>query len=512
MTRLGPTPSLRPSARGLRPRIALLVGCLLVSSLVGSQAVADPSSDSWPQFRGAGARGVADGPVATTWSVPDNHNIAWRTDVPGLGHSSPVVWHDGERGLVFLTTAVRQGEGDDELRVGLYGDVEPVDDESPHRWLVLAYDLATGAEIWRREATAGVPTFQRHTKSTHANSTPAVDSERVVALFGSEGLYAYDHAGELLWSKDLGTLDSGFFRDASAQWGFGASPVLHDGLVIVQADVQKGSFLAAFDATDGRLVWKQQRNEVPTWSTPTVVEVGDSAQIVVNGWKRRGAYSLATGEPVWWQEGGGDIPVPTPFESQGLLFFTSSHGGMAPLLAVHADARGELPPLVESTDAPNRATEAPRGVAWSQPRGGSYMTTPLVHGDLLYRMRDNGVLTVFEAATGNKVYDARIGGGSRTFTASPVAADGHLYLTSEIGDVFVVATGREHRLVATNELDAITLASPAISGQTLLFRTRGQLVAVAATPVPEQADPAPSKGSRTTSRTETEDAGAMNQR
>jgi outer membrane protein assembly factor BamB len=295
----------------------------------------------------------------------------------------------------------------------------------------------------------------------------AADDARLVALFGSEGLYVYDHAGALLWKKDLGILDSGFFRAPEAQWGFGSSPVLHDGKLLVQADIQKGSFLAAFDAASGRELWRTPRADVPTWSTPTVhVGVG-RAQVVVNGFKHIGGYDLATGKEIWRMAGGGDIPVPTPVASHGLLFITNAHGGAAPIYAVKETASGEL---TSQTGGPH--------LAWSQTRDGAYMQTPLVYGDLLYVCRDNGILGVYEATTGQRVYQQRLGEGTTGFTASAVAADGKIYFTSEEGDVYVLKSGREFTLLATNRLGEVTLATPAIVDGVIFFRTRDHVIAV----------------------------------
>ncbi len=286
-----------------------------------------------------------------------------------------------------------------------------------------------------------------------------------MAFFGSEGLYCYDMDGELLWKKDLGLLDSGFFRVPSAQWGFASSPVIHDGMVFVQCDVLNDSFVAAFDIKSGREIWRQKREDVPTWSTPTVSVAEDRHQLILNGWKQIAGYDLRTGKSLWWMEGGGDIPVPTPVVAHGLIFITNAHGPQSPIYAIRLDAEGDLG---AGKDA----------ISWSITRGGAYMQTPLVYGNYLYNCRDNGVLSCYEAASGNKMYQQRLGGGASGFSASPVAADGKIYFTSETGDVFVIEAGAEFKLLATNSLDEVTMATPAISEGTLYFRTRSQVVAV----------------------------------
>lgn len=443
-----------------------LLGSTLLATAGAGLAAEKAEPVRWPMFRGPGASGVAgDRPTATAWSVPSGAGIRWRVAVPGLGHSSPIVW--GER--VFLTTAI-SGKTDPELKVGLYGDIEPVEDATEHRYEVLAFDLETGKLLWRREAWRGVPAIKRHTKASHANSTPATDGRRVVAFFGSEGLHAFDLDGKTLWKQELGRLDSGYYKVPDAQWGFGSSPVIHDGKVLVQADVQGPDFLAAFDAATGKSLWRTERDEVPTWSTPTVYEAGGRERVAVNGYQEIAGYDLATGQRVWRLRGGGDIPVPTPVAWNDLLFITNAHGGLAPLYAVRQTAEGEITPAGEATSSP--------GLAWSEPRAGSYMQTPIVYRDLLYVCTDNGVLSAWDPRTGAMLWRERLGSGGSGFTASAVAADGKLYYTSELGDVHVVRAGREFEALAVNALDEVAMATPAIAGGTLLWRTQGHLVAV----------------------------------
>lgn len=439
-----------------------LVGATL---LVGAGRT-DDAGANWPRFRGAHASGVAPGhSTPVRWDVASGEGIRWRTPIPGLGHSSPIVWGDG----VFVTTAA-SAEGGSVLRVGLYGAIAPVPTEPAHRFALYRLDKRTGRIVWERTAHEGVPRLKRHPKSTHANPTPATDGEKVVAFFGSEGLYAYDMDGTLVWKKDLGLLDAGFFQAPDAQWGFASSPVIHDGVVYVQCDVLSDPFLAAFRLEDGKELWRTPRDDVPTWSTPTVHPTDERTLLLVNGWKHIGGYDARTGEEVWRLRGGGDIPVPGPVVAHGLVFVTNAHGGAAPIYAVRIDARGDVS-LAEGETSN-------RHVAWSVPRGGAYMQTPLVYGDYLYSCRDNGVLSCYRARSGELLYQERLGGGSSGFTASPVAADGKVYFTSEEGDVFVVGVGPKFELLATNRLDEVTMATPAISEGTLYFRTRTRLVAV----------------------------------
>ena len=288
-----------------------------------------------PRYRGPRRRRKATPPLQ--WSVPESKLVKWRVPVAGLGHSSPVVWGDQ-----VCTASAISGTPDPQLKVGLYGDIGSVLDTTAHKWIVLCFDKQTGKLRWERTAKSGVPIIKRHPKSTHASSTLATDGRHIVAMFGSEGLYAYDMNGELLWKKDFGTLDSGFFMVPDAQWGFASSPIIHNGRVIMQADVQKGSFVAAFDVRTGKELWRTPRADVPTWSTPAVVAMNGRDQVIVNGWKHIGGYDLETGKEVWRMTGGGDIPVPTPITAHGLVFITNAHGKMAPIYAIKPTATGDI--------------------------------------------------------------------------------------------------------------------------------------------------------------------------
>src|SRR5688572_12239159 len=280
---------------------------LVIFIVLVASSVAPAADENWPQFRGPAAGGVSPTAGPVEWDVKTSKNVRWKTAVPGLSHSSPVVWGD----RVFITTAVPVERGDQTLKTGLYGDIGSVKESAEYRWLVLCFDKNTGKQLWEREAHRGVPKIKRHPKATHANSTPAVDGKRVIAFFGSEGLYCFDLDGKPLWKKDFGLLDSGYFVVPEAQWGFASSPVLFEDQVIVLANVQKDSFLASLDAATGEQRWRTARNDVPTWDTPTVHREGDRTQIIVNGFREIAGYNFADGKKIWTLDGGGDIPVPT---------------------------------------------------------------------------------------------------------------------------------------------------------------------------------------------------------
>jgi outer membrane protein assembly factor BamB len=436
----------------------------LLLSILALVAFAGRSAD-WPQFRGPRASGVdTNQALPVEWNVEGGKNVRWQTPVPGLGHASPII----SSNRIYVATAV--GPSDGELKVGLYGDIEPVKENGSYQWRLLAVERASGKVIWNVPGHEATPRVKRHPKSSHCNSTPATDGRRIVTLFGSEGLFCFDTDGKLLWKKDLGPMDSGFFVVPSAQWGFASSPIIQDGKVIVLCDVQTNSFLAAFDLGSGKELWRTPRKDVPTWGCPAIVESDKRTQIVVNGWHRSAGYDLASGKELWWLKGGGDIPVPTPVFANGLIYLTSAHGNLRPMRAIRPDAVGDITPA--APDGTNAA------IAWVHPRQGNYMQTPIAVGDRVYGCSDSGVLTCFDGKSGKIFYSERLKGPAQGYTASPVSDGRHLYFPGETGKVLVVPVGDAFSTVATNDLGDICMASPAIADGTLFFRTRGKLIAI----------------------------------
>lgn len=420
----------------------------------------------WPAFRGANAAGVADGQGAPLeWDAKSGRNIKWKTAIPGLAVSSPIVFGD----RVFVAAAA--SESDATFRTGLYGDVKPVDDASRHRWLLLALDRQSGRILWEREVHSGIPGTRRHTKSSQANATPATDGRAVVAVFGSAGLVVcYDVDGRLRWKKDVGLLDSGWFLDATYQWGHASSPIIYGQSVIVQADQARGSFLTALHLDDGRELWRTQRpDEVSTWGTPTVLTGAKGDELVTNGTKVRG-YDPATGELLWTLTPNSEIAIGSPVTRGDVAYVTAGYPPVRPVYAIRAGARGDisLPP----------GTTSSASIAWSHDRDGTYISTPIVYRDQLYTLNQNGILTAYDAVTGERLYRARVGGGG-AFSASPIAADGHLYMASEDGDVFVVRAGREYLEVGKNVMGEVIMATPAISDGVMIVRTLGHVWGIA---------------------------------
>lgn len=272
--------------------IAIALAGLIVGGASGVCQASDHTN--WPSFRGPQASGIATGAdIPTHWDPKTGENIAWRTVIPGLGFSSPVVW--GKQ--VFITSAISQEENP-LIEVGLYGDIKSEDEEYVHHYKLYCLDRTSGNIEWEKTAYSGVPKVKRHRKSSHATCTPTTDGTHVIAFFGSQGLYCYDMDGALKWKKDLGVLDAGFFAVPEAQWGFGSSPIIHNQRVIVLCDVNNQSFIASFDVETGNEEWRTLRDEVPTWGTPTVVEYAGKTQVIVNGYKHIGGYDLETGESI----------------------------------------------------------------------------------------------------------------------------------------------------------------------------------------------------------------------
>jgi len=438
----------------------ITAGIILLATHSSSSAGAD-----WPQFRGPDAGGVNQSQsLVTNWNLDTGENIRWQTAIPGLAHASPIVWGD----RVYIATAVKPGKAS--LKVGLYGDIEPVEENEAHQWRLLALEKQTGKAIWNTLGCEGVPRAKRHPKSTHCSSTPSTDGQHIVAIFGSEGLFCFDTGGKLLWKKDLGPMQAGFYVVPSAEWGFASSPIIHQDKVVVLCDVLTNSFLAVFNLADGKELWRTVRKDVPTWGSPQVIETAGRKQVVVNGWHSTGGYDLVTGRSLWTLDGGGDIPVPTPIFANDLIYLTSAHGKFRPMRAVRPDSTGDITP-----GDPSQTNSA---IVWAHARQGNYMQTPIAVGGLLFGCADTGVVTCFDAKTGAIKYSERLSTTGQGFTASPVSDGRNLFFTSELGNVFVLPVSDKFSVIATNELNETCMSTPAISDGMLFFRTRDKLVAI----------------------------------
>ena len=415
-------------------------------------------ADDWPQFRGPGGTGIAENQdLPDDWNVESGRNVLWRLPIEGLAHSSPIVWGD----RVFVTTAIAQG-GDVPFGTGDSGVVGSgsTDDLVPHRWDVLAVDKHSGTVSWRQTVYEGVPRVKRHVKASHASATPATDGVHLVALLGSEGLFCFDLDGELSWRTDVGILDVGYWGEREYQWGPASSPILYEDLVIVQNDRQESSFVAAYSLSDGSEVWRASRDEKPSWSTPLLHRNDDGDVLVTNGGNWIRANDPRTGDELW-RVSHEDLEVITPSPIAASDVVVVSGGNPTGARAIFALRPGE----------------ADERIQWKSERGSPYTPTPLAYRGILYVIVDNGILSAYDIETGERIYRTRVEVGAG-FSASPVAADGRIYLASEDGDVFIIRAGRDYEHLNRIDMGEALMASPAISDGMLVVRGRSHLFAL----------------------------------
>ena len=421
------------------------------------------NAQNWPSFRGPNASGVAEGskpPIK--WDVEKSQNVLWRTAIPGLSHASPIVWDNH----IFVITAIssdsKAGFQAKDRGIGL------ANDDVKHTWMIYALDKRNGKVIWTDKPYEGMPRAKRHVKATQANSTPVTDGRYVVALFGSEGLAAYDMKGKLLWKQDLGVLNPGLWDDKDSSWGHSSSPIIYRDLVIVQADGHKQSFIAAFNLKDGKQAWRVERNEITSWTTPTIYQGKDRTELIANGGRFIRGYDPQTGKELWrFADSDTQVKMQAPLIAHDLIYIT---GGYPPGRAMYAFRPGAVGDISLKSGEEKNAF-----LAWTSSKGSPYTPTPIIYGDLLYVIADNGVLSSYDAKTGELIYQQRL---PSTFSASPVAADGRLYLASEDGDVFVVKAGRQYELLSRNSMGQPLMATPALSQGMLIVRGESAVYAL----------------------------------
>jgi outer membrane protein assembly factor BamB len=419
----------------------------------------------WTSYRGYMSSGVLDNTnLPDSFNLDKMINVRWKVEIPGLGLSSPVIWGNN----LFITTAISQTDKSG-FKPGIYGDVSPVKDSSDHEWKVYCIDKNTGRTIWERTACTGIPKIKRHPKSTHANTSVATDGKHVVAFFGSEGLYCYDITGKLLWQNNFGVLKSVFFIMKNAEWEFASSPIIYNGVVIIQADVLENSFVAAYDVETGKELWKTDRNEYPGWCTPNVYINQGKAIVALNGFKHRGGYDIETGKEVWKMSGGGDIQIPTPIIGEDIIYFNSAHGRSSPIIAVKKNAAGDI--TLKDGETSNDF------IQWSIPRGGSYMQTLLLYHERLYNVNWNGTVNCMDPLTGKEIFTAKLG-KAKSFAASPVASDGRIYIVDEEGTVYIIKDGDTFTQLAEIPMKDNSMTAPAITDGMIYFRTQKYLIAV----------------------------------
>ena len=439
----------------------MVVAAALCGNLGSSGVLAGEAN--WPQFRGAGARGVTSSTnLAEHWSASEN--VAWKAEIPGRGWSSPIVWGD----RVFVTTAVNSGTYE-EPKKGLYiGGERPNAPRPEHQWKVVSLDLASGKVLWERVVHRGEPTGPIHVKNSYASETPVTDGERVYACFGSVGVFCLDFAGKEVWSKPLES------HKVKSGWGTAASPVLHGDRLYLVCDNEEHSSILALDKGTGKEVWRVDReDEKSNWSTPCVWENEQRCEIVTAGSGKVRAYDVE-GKLLWWLKGMSSITIGTPYADGGLLYVTSGFimDKSRPVYAIRPGGSGDI------SLPPGQTNNA--SIAWCQPLAAPYNPTTLVYDGRLYVLYDFGLLSAFNARTGEMLYDRQKLPGGLHFTASPVAGNGRVFCLNEDGVTFVVRAGDRFELLQTNKLagNDMCMATPALAGDRLLIRSAARIYCI----------------------------------
>ncbi len=422
------------------------------------------ADENWPQFRGAEARGIADdgNGLPVTWSTTEN--IEWKTDIPGRGWSSPVVWGNN----VFLTSAVSLEELETSApEKGLYNGRQQVKLESVFQWHVYCLDLETGAIKWNKKVHEGVPERATHIKNSFASETPVTDGERVYAYFGNLGLYTLDFEGDLVWSKKIDA------QNTRNGWGTAASPVLHANRLYIVNDNHEDSYLLALDTKTGEEVWRVSRDEKTNWATPYIWESGDRTEIVTPGSGLVRSYDL-DGKLLWTFSGMSSITIATPYESKGLLYISSGYfqDRKRPLYAIRPGATGDI--TLKEGETANEF------IAWSAPSGAPYNPSTIVYNDRLYVLYDRGFFASYDAKSGAPIIERQRLPRSKHFTTSPWAYDGKIFCLDEDGRTLVLKAGEELEILHINELaeEDMGMATPALVGDRLLLRTAARLYSI----------------------------------
>lgn len=445
----------------------LALGLLIAAGSSGLRA----ENASWPTWRGAGHTGVVEGAKPPLeWS--ESKNIRYKVKIPGVGHSTPVIWGD----RIFLTTAI------DTKKPAPGAKAEPEPEEEPregrrrrggrrggfgrgsspktiHEFVVLCLDRKTGDEIWRKTVHEEVPHEGHHRDHGFSSSSPLTDGELLFAHFGSRGLYCLDLDGEVKWSRDLG--------DMSTRNGFGegSSPALHGDVLVVNWDHEGPSSIVALDKKTGEPIWKKDRDEKTSWVTPVIVEVEGRAQVIVNGTNRAIAYDLKDGSVIWECRGQTANVIPTPVVGHGLVYLMSGFRGNKLQAVRLAGARGDV---TESST-----------VVWDHDRGTPYVPSPVLYGDQLYFLKgNNAILSCHDAKTGKPLFAEQRLEGLRGVYASPVGADGRIYIVGRDGKTAVLKHGPELEILRVNELDEGIDASPAVVGSQLFLRGASHLYCI----------------------------------
>jgi outer membrane protein assembly factor BamB len=426
----------------------LLVAAAFSAAFLGGEPAVD--GQNWSSWRGPTENGMAIGDAPTNWS--DTKNIKWKVDLPGKGYSSPVIWGD----KLFLTTAipsepVPEPEGGG-MRVGKGIGVE-------HRFVVLCLDKNTGKTLWEKTVGVSKPHEGYHQRyGSFASNSPVTDGKHLFAYFGSRGIHAFDLNGKLLWEKDLGEMRK------LLQFGEGNPPVLYEDKLILKRDHEGQSFIVVLDKNTGKEIWRKDRDEMSSWSAPLVVEREGRTQAIVSGTTKTRSYDLETGDVIWEAAGLGRNVIPNPVIQDDIVIVMSGYRDPN-LLAIRLGGKGDL----TGSDS----------ILWTNQRANSYTASPVLHENKLYFVTDKGILSCFNATTGEPYYQQMRLPKPYTLKASPVGANGKLYISTEDGDVVVLRMGEKYEVLATNTFAGHSfISSPAIVNEEIFLRSETSLFCI----------------------------------
>jgi outer membrane protein assembly factor BamB len=442
-------------------KAAMILG-LFWGFAAGLLQAASTDDTNWPQFRGPSAAGVsANAALPEKWSATEN--VAWKTELPGRSWSSPIVWSD----RVFLTAVVNQVESEAPKK-GLYlGGNRPEPPKSEHLWKVFCLDLVTGKVRWEKTVHQGAPQSPIHLKNSYGSETPVTDGERIYAVFGGIGVFAFTLEGTEAWSRRMEP------RKMRYGWGTAASPVLHGNKLILVDDNEERAQLLALDAKTGKELWRVDRDEKSNWSTPFIWKNDRRTELITTGSRAVRSYD-PEGNLLWSFQGMSTITIPTPLAGGDFLFVTSGYVGdkLRPLYAIRPGATGDI--TLKSGETNNEF------IAWSNSTGGPYNPSPLCYEGRLYVLYDRGLISCFDANTGKLFFDRERLPEGFAFTSSPWAAGGRIFCLNEDGVCYVLRAGKTFELLRTNKLagDDMCMATPALSGDRLLIRTSARLYCI----------------------------------
>ena len=465
--------------------LTISISVLAILALLALQTIADQHAtktdqksnieNNWHHWRGPLTNGTAvNANPPVTWS--ESENIRWKVPIPGLGHATPIIWDD----KIFIQTAIKV-EKTEEEETENNNETESVDenpfsgflpqeqgnrgrggnqDIEPYQFRLITYNRSDGSILWEKTLREEAPHEGMHNDSSYASNSPVTDGEHIYAYFGSRGLYCLDLTGDLIWEKDLGNM-----RKAGT-FGEGSCPIIHDDKIVILQDQEGQSFIVALDKRTGDEIWKMERDERTTWTSPIVVERNGTSQIIVPATNRTRSYDLANGDVLWECAGMTQNVIPSPVYTDGHVYVISGFRGSS-LQAIDLDiADGDI----TGTDA----------VVWEYNRDTPYVPSPMLSGDIIYFLKgNNGILSAIDRNTGSIHYGPeRVAGIGGVYSSIAGAAD-RVYVASRNGTVTVLKDGSEFEVLAENKLDDSFNASPVFVGDELILRGAQYLYCIA---------------------------------